>query len=128
MKYFLDNCLSPKYAPMLEALAMGEVFPLRKHYDVKTPDEEWIPDLGRNEWVLIGTDREQMKKPEQRKALIANRVTAFYLAKAFDNQPFIDVAWRLVRYWPMITSMAERAKMGSIFLVQIKGGIDPLPL
>jgi len=128
LKYFLDNCLSPRYARMLSALEIGDVTSLREHYAENLADEIWIPELGKNGWVLIGKDREQLKKPEQRQALITNGVTAFYLAKGYDHLPLNEIAWRLVRCWPMITAMAERSRKGGLFLVQLNGKIEPLPL
>ena len=53
-------------------------------------------------------------------------MTAFYLAKSFDSQPLMEVAWRLVKYWTKITMMAEAAKKGTLFLVDINGGIGIL--
>ena len=129
MKYFLDNCLSPKYAAMLTAVSATDtvVMALRQEYEESTPDEEWIPKLGANGWVLISKDREQRKKPELRKALAQNRVTAFYLAKSFDHQPLMEVAWRLVKYWSKITHMGQNSRKGSQFLVDINGGVEVLP-
>ncbi|MGD0838740.1 MAG: hypothetical protein ABSB49_19050 [Polyangia bacterium] len=58
--------------------------------------------------------------------MVENSVTAFYLAKSFDSQPLMEVAWRLVKYWTKITMMAEAAKKGTLFLVDINGGIGIL--
>ncbi len=128
MKYFLDNCLSPKYAAMLTALSEPgtDVVALRHYYPVNEKDKEWIPEVGTNGWILITKDRKQRSKPEERRALVENSVTAFYLAKSFDSQPLMEVAWRLVKYWTKITMMAEAAKKGTLFLVDINGGIGIL--
>ena len=90
-------------------------------------DDVWIPQLGRNGWTLISIDRNQLRKPEERAALRAGGAIAFYMAKTFDHLPFMEQAWRLVKFWPAITDAAERTRQGQCYLVRTNGGIEVLP-
>jgi hypothetical protein len=127
--YFLDNCLSYRYAAMLHALEMGEVTSLRAHYPADTKDPVWLPDLGANGWTLISVDHAQRKKPEERRAIVASGALAFYLSKSFLTLLFDEQAWRLVKLWPEITKVAERPRdNGKCFLVPVRGGIEPIPM
>jgi PIN domain-containing protein len=127
--YFLDNCISYRYAAMLHALEMGEVTSLRQHYPENTKDPVWLPDLGKKGWTLISVDHAQRKTPAERKAIVASGAMAFYLAKSFLSLVFEEQAWRLVKLWPEITATAEKPQGGAkCFLVPVKGGIEPIPL
>jgi len=127
--YFLDNCISYRYAAMLHALEMGEVTSLRAHYKEDAKDPVWLPDLGTNGWTLISVDHAQRRKPEERQAIIASGAMAFYLAKSFLSLMFDEQAWRLVKLWPEITQTAQKSRgNGKCFLVPMRGGIEPIPL
>lgn len=127
MKFFIDNCLSPKYPTILGALDHGEVTSLRQHFPVDTIDEVWIPAIGSQGWVLITKDRSQRADPAEREALRKAGVISFYLAKTFDHQKFDDQVWRVVRFWPAICSAARGAKKGACFRVTINGKIEVWP-
>lgn len=124
MKYFLDNCLSYRYAAMLTALGMGDVTSLREHFAENALDEVWIPALGTNGWTLLGCDRGQLRKPEEKIALRDAGAIAFYLARAFDNLQLVEKAWRLVKAWPAITETAERTRGGQCYLVHVNCSIE----
>lgn len=50
MRFFLDNCLPPSFAPALTILAArqgNDIVHLRDRFDPATPDPEWIRALGR---------------------------------------------------------------------------------
>lgn len=127
MKFFIDNCLSPKYAAILGALDHhGEVTSLRANFPPDTPDVVWIKELGAKGWVLITKDRSQMSNPPERAALKSAGVIAFFLAHAFDHFLLDDQAWRVLRFWPAIAARAKKAKKGDCYVVRIQGRIDPL--
>jgi hypothetical protein len=129
LTYFLDNCISFRYAAMLNALEMGKVTSLREHYPENTKDPIWLPDLGANGWTLITVDHAQRRKPEERQAIVTSGALAFYLAKSFLSLVFEEQAWRLVKLWPEITKVAEKPHGGGkCFLVNLKGGVDPIRL
>ena len=126
MKFFLDNCLSYRFADMLNALEPGTATSLRQEYAENLKDPIWLADLGKNGWTLVSIDRRQLKKPEERDALKKSGAVAFYLAKGFDHQPFMDQAWRLLKVWPAIVDTAKRTRAGQVYLVKINGGIEVL--
>jgi len=126
LKFFVDNCLAPRYAKLLGALDYGEVTSLREHFAPNTTDVVWITELGERGWVLLSLDRSQRSKPPERAALKASGVIAFYFAKGFDHLPLDEQAWRIVKFWPAIAARAEAARKGECYMVRINGKIDPL--
>jgi len=127
LKFFIDNCLSPRYATILGALDHGEVTALRHHYAENAIDTVWIPELGEKGWILVSLDRSQRSSPPERSALQSSGVIAVYLAHAFDSLKLDDQAWRLVKFWPSIVAAARRARRGEHFIVRIQGKVEKLP-
>jgi hypothetical protein len=128
LKYFIDNCLSYRFAPMLQSLDRGEVISLREHFPQDAADLIWIPELGRNGWTLLSVDHNQTRRPEERAALKKAGAIAFYLAKSFIALPFGEQAWRLVKFWPDIADAAEAAISGGCYHVKINGKIEPIKI
>ena len=123
MRFFLDNCLSPRHAHALHALTpdhevrhLSDVFEKRN-----TPDEEWLSRLAQDgDWVVVSGDMRIFKSPQLRQVWIDSKQTAFFLAKGWMNQRFWDQAWWLVRWWPQILGQAQLVEPGSGFEVPAK--------
>ena len=120
MRFFLDNCLSPRLAKCLDALGAPRhsVTHLREMFEEDTTDPEWIGTLAKQgDWILVSGDMRITKNPQNREAWTRSKLTGFFLGKGWSNRPLEEQAWRLVRWWPDITKVAARVKPGAGFLV-----------
>jgi hypothetical protein len=124
MRFFFDNCISPKLAAALHALVepQDSVEHLRGKFTADTPDTEWITSLGEEGgWIIVSGDLRIRKRPREREVLRAAKLTAFFMAETFVNQP----AWEQVRWmidkWPLIADMAGRVAPGAAFMVPKRG-------
>jgi hypothetical protein len=124
LKFFVDHCLSPKYAQILGAMGLCDVTSLREHFPENTQDVVWIKELGARGWILLTKDRSQRSKPPERAALKSEGVIAFYLAGTFDHALLKDQAWRVLKFWPDIVTRAHAAKKGDSYIIRINGRID----
>lgn len=124
MRFFLDNCLSPRQAQALHALSDIEghdVAHLRDRFPPATPDEEWLAALSHDgPWVVISGDMRIFKLPQLREVWRQAKLTTFFLKKGWMHQPFWDQTWWLVRWWPKLMQAADLVEQGTGFVVPAK--------
>lgn len=121
MRFFFDNCVSPKLASAIGELSEYEVDCLRKKFPANTPDTEWIRQLAaEGGWIVISADNRIYKAPQELEAWRQAKLTGFFCAPAWSKNSLWDQAWRLVRWWPKIEAQAELAAVGSIFELPLK--------
>lgn len=51
------------------------------HFPRGTPDEEWLPTVGNNGWLLLTTDKRIRHRANEKEAVIRHRVRMFYFSK-----------------------------------------------
>ena len=123
MKLFIDNNLPHALAKALHELSeprYHEVWHLKDMFDAATPDHEWINALAeQSHWVIVTQDR--LKKNDlEKQALRKSKLTAFFLKKAWADQPYWEKAWHLTRWWPRIIEQADRVEPGASFHVPLQ--------
>ena len=89
--------------------AFGEpVEHLQDHFSPDSPDTEWLPYIGDNEYFLITRDNAIRRNPAELAALKKHKVGAFFLGgKERTRWELID---QLVRNWPRIKEVAVRTR------------------
>ena len=124
MRFFFDNCLSPKLARAIHALVEPdhEVVPLRDIFPPSTPDTDWIGTLAsEGDWIIVTSDHRIRSRPLERQVWRTAKLTTFFMAEAFEQIP----AWEQVRWmvdkWPLIVEQAERVTGGAAFRVPKRG-------
>jgi len=134
VKFFIDNCLPPRWAPSLSALAdpgQFEVAHLRTKFEQNTPDIEWIQRLStEGGWTIISGDVRITKSLHEREAWLSSGLTAFFLVKGWDF-PLWEKTWRFVRWWPKIIEQTQMVKPGAGFFVPVNfksGKFEQVPL
>ena len=126
MKFFLDNNLAPKLAKSLHVLVEPEhqVVHLKDRFAANTTDETWIAALGREKgWVIISGDLRIRTNPHEVKAWKTAGHTMFFLKTGWIDLPFWVQAWKLVKCFPEIIALAEKARIGDSFFVTVSGKI-----
>lgn len=133
MRFFFDNCISPKLARALNELVKGEheVIALRQKWpnaDTQTiEDTAWINTLGKEGgWVVVSGDIQIRHRPAEAVALRTAKLTTFFLAKGYTSATKWDQVVWLIEKWPKIVELADRTAPGSLFLVPKNGKIGTI--
>ena len=89
------------------------------HFRQAAPDTEWIPEVGRRNWVLITKDQNIRRNPMERAAYESARLRGFIVTgKDMDGQ---ELAALLVRCLPgMVRRVA--GKSGPLLFTISRGG------
>ncbi len=131
MRFFLDNCLSPCWAPALSALVKDDghqVIHLFDTFPRNTPDIKWITELAAHAQptVIISGDGRITRNPQERAAWKQATLTAFFLAAGWTHLKFWDKTWMFVRWFPKLIDQAKLVTPGSGFLVPVHYGENKL--
>lgn len=126
MRFFLDNCISIRYARALRELAEVQNYDiqhLREKFDAEnTKDPEWIGVLAEEgDWVIVSGDPRITKGRVERAAWHESGLTAFFFSDGWASRSFWHQAEDIVRWWPQIVLEARRARPGTGHLLPVKG-------
>ncbi|MDO8678455.1 MAG: DUF5615 family PIN-like protein [Acidobacteriota bacterium] len=126
MRFFVDNNLSPKLAHGMAAFG-EDVTHLQDHYPADAKDTDWLPRIGRDEWILLTRDDRVRFKPAELGAIKQHRVGAFYLGGKERSR--WELIQQVVRNWPRMNELAEKTARPFAFRVPPQGAaIDRLTL
>lgn len=127
MIFFFDNNTPPRFSAALRAFDhdVRHITECVEHFPRKgaTPDEEWIPIIGRLGWIAVTSDRRILAREQQRRLLIEAKLITFFMPSGFVNLPLWPQFELLVKAWPNIVSAAERARSGDLYEVQQNGKV-----
>jgi PIN like domain len=134
MKFFLDNCLPPRWAPALSALSEPGEFKvehLRHKFSQNVSDIDWIKKLAdEGGWTIISGDVRITKSIHERQAWLSSGMTAFFLVKGWDFV-FWEKTARIIRWWPKILEQTQMIQPGAGFYVPVNyksGKFEQVPL
>jgi len=120
VKFFFDNNISIRLARAIGALCEADdvlVQHLKEKFLEDISDIDFINALAKEgDWVIISQDR-LIKNPLEKEALRRSGLTAFILRKNWGNHEHWIKAAQLVRWWPIITSIAQHLTGGAVFEV-----------
>jgi hypothetical protein len=85
--FFTDRDLGTRFPDILAAAGLT-VERHQNHFRQDCPDEEWLQAIGQKEWVAITHDTRIRYKPNERDAVIRNRVKHL-LMKIRRDRPFL---------------------------------------
>jgi hypothetical protein len=126
---FLDNCLAVKHARALNALLQPEhsLTHLRDRFAPDTPDADWLSALAREGgWTLLSGDYRISRSVHEREAWHESGITAFFLAKGWQNLPLMEQHAKLARCLPEILKHAAKARRGTGFVITVNGKIEQI--
>jgi hypothetical protein len=111
LKVFIDNNLSPYLARALHTLLEPEgdqATHLTDRFPPDTEDRAWIDALAaEGGWVVISADRRIHRNRLEREAWRRSRLVVFFLSPQWRRLRNIEIAWRLLRWWPRIEETAR---------------------
>lgn len=126
MKFFVDNNLSRGLARGMAAFG-EDVTHLQDHYPVDAKDTDWLPQVGRDEWILLTRDNKIRFKPAELGAIKQHRVGAFFLGG--KDRSRWDLVQQVVRNWVRMNELAGKTARPFAFRVPPQGtSIDRLTL
>jgi len=123
--YFFDANVSSNLAQMLRALGVPVVH-LYQHFRKDAPDEQWIPWVGKQGWVIITNDGRILKNPAERAALERANIKAVFLFRGFSQMKRWPQARWLLRWWPRITNAVCQVAPGTNLYINRMGRVSEL--
>jgi hypothetical protein len=81
---FVDRSIPRSVAEALK-LVRADVRWLEDEFAHNTPDADWLSDVGRRGWLVIGRDRRIRYRPAEKQAIFDHRVGYFCIAQ--DSNP-----------------------------------------
>jgi hypothetical protein len=125
VKFFLDNCLSPRYAQSLNILSEKDgykVVHLQDQFPRDAKDEVWLQALGaEGDWVVVSGDTRILRNPRLRNEWASARLTAFFLSRGWMKLPYWRQIGLLVHWWPSILEQSRLVQRGTGFEVPSRG-------
>jgi hypothetical protein len=125
--FFFDNDISFRIAHSLSHLVHEhEVVPLRDRFPANTPDSVWIPEVGKDGWIVISRDHNQRRRDTEHRALLDHGLRVLYVR--YGGKPdtlFVDAA-RIVKNWPKIEAWGLAASPGTLARLSTSDRIEIL--
>jgi hypothetical protein len=120
VRYFLDNCLSHRYAAMLRALNV-DIVALREELTPDTPDVRVFQHLATSDRVFITADRRQLVRVAEATELRSAGISAIYFSKFWGTYDLWGQAAWLVSRWPLIDQTQSGLAKGSVVELKHNG-------
>lgn len=127
MKYFFDDCISPKLTDMLRALGEDAVA-LSDGLPSDTKDVALFGHLRGRGLVFVSTDTSQLTRQQEARALKQACVTALYFGPFFQRMKLWPQAIWLVTKWPRISAFACSVATGTCAEIKQNGTALVYPL
>ena len=120
LTFFLDHQIGRYVVADALRVAGARVEPHLDHFPGNKPDAEWIPEVGRRDWVLITKDQNIRRNPLERRAYEDAKLRGFVVTgKDMSGK---DLAAILVRCLPgMVRRSAGRT--GPLLFAISAGGV-----
>lgn len=110
--FFFDNDISWRIVDALKALVDPteiELIALRERYPASAADTTWIPEAGKQGWIVVSRDQNQRRREAEHSALMLHRVRAIYIRQAGNPGDLYADAARIIRNWPKILAWGQTA-------------------
>ena len=113
--FFFDNDISFRIVHALQNLVHGhKLLALRDEFPMNAKDTDWIPEAGRNGWVVISRDFIQRRREAEHRALRDNRVKSIYIRQSGNPADLFADAARIIKQWPKIQAWGIAAEPGTL--------------
>lgn len=118
---FLDECLGSTDVPAALRAQGIRVELLHEHFDLATPDTDWLEEVGRRGWVVLTKDQRIRRRRVEIEALMRAGVAAFVLTSG--NLTGAATAAAFVAAWSRIQKTVRDHALPFVAAVDAKGGV-----
>jgi len=126
VRYFLDHCISFRYAGMLRALEV-DIVALQEKCPANIKDVDLFKFLKGSEYVFISEDRRQLTRIAEATELRAAGISAIYFGPYWSGLGFWKQAEYLIKHWSSFESVHKGLAMGSITEAKQNGKLMTMP-
>jgi len=115
--FFFDNDISFRIANALRELVNPndhQFIALRDRFPVDTKDIDWIPEAGKQGWIVISRDHNQRRRDAEHAALTKHKVRVLYIRQSANNAELYRDAARIIENWPKIAAWGASANSGTL--------------
>jgi hypothetical protein len=102
--YFTDRDLGRRFPEILRTGGLA-VERHADHFAPDTPDEEWLEEVGKRDWIALTHDRRIRYKPNERDAVLRHGVALLVIVGA---APYPDLAHAFLATLPRIERFFAR--------------------
>lgn len=120
LTFFLDHQIGRYVVAEKRREAGANVEVHLDHFKGDAPDPEWIPEIGRREWVLITKDQNIRRNPLERAAYAAAKLRGFIVTG--KDMSGAELGELLVRCLDGLTRRAHK-RPGPLLFAISKGGV-----
>lgn len=113
--FFFDNDISFRIVHALRALVHDhKLISLREEFPEGAKDTEWIPEAGKEGWIVISRDYNQRRRDSEHEALKEHKVKALYIRQSGNPAELYADAARIIKQWPKIQAWGVAARPGTL--------------
>jgi len=127
VKYFFDNCISFRFARMLAALDI-EATALRDRYPQNISDIALFEKLRESEEVFVTSDRSQLTRIQEARALKEAGVTAIFFGPYWSKMDQWQQAKWIITRREIIDGFVRGVTRGTCAEIKQNGKANPLAL
>jgi hypothetical protein len=114
VRFFFDNCVSPRIAEALQVLekdAGNVIEHLRVRFPGRTLDPDWIRTLGEErDWIICSTDLKIRRNPDNRRAWQEAKLRTFFFSQNCAESKIWPQVQETFRWWPEIKLLAKQTE------------------
>lgn len=132
MKFFIDENMPSQLAEGLAILEKPnnegvEIFSIQKEFGRGTKDDDWIPDVGQNNGIVITQDYNIQRTRQQYELLKKYKVGIFYLRPPGKvGYKYWQMVKTIINHWEEIKDLAKSTKLPFAFRIMPKGKIGKI--
>ncbi len=127
MNFFFDNNISLNMARAMALLDVEcRVLHLQDQFKEGAKDEEWLPFVGKNDYILVTRDKKITRRKAELLAYKRHKVGAFILTG--KNLTIWAQVKQLILSWENMKKLAEKTPRPFAFQIRSKGKIIPISL
>ena len=132
MKFFIDENMPPNLAEGLAILEKPndegvEVYSIQKEYGRGIQDEDWIPQVGQINGIVITQDYNIQRTQQQYELLQKYKMGIFYLRPPSKiGYKYWEMVQKIINHWNEIKDLGRRTKFPFAYRIMPRGKIEKI--
>ncbi|HKJ30902.1 MAG TPA: hypothetical protein VKA34_03700 [Balneolales bacterium] len=124
MKFYIDENIAPQIGRALSILQKPlpekvEVLTIRDEYGKGASDEEWIPEVGKENGIVITQDLNIQRIKQQRDLYRKYKLGVVFLKPPSKNGfSYWDMVTKIIESWPFIKKIAKKEKKPFAYVIR----------